>query len=68
MPTISAYKLIHDMNGGAEQVQHDMVADQRNYGWNYDAAHVTEGRMLLWCRGEGGSHRMPALRQCARGP
>lgn len=38
MPTISAYKLIHDMNGGAAQVQHDMVADQRNYGWNYDAA------------------------------
>ncbi len=32
MPTISAYKLIHDMNGGAAQVQHDMVADQRNYG------------------------------------
>ncbi len=32
MPTISAYTLIHDMNGGAAQVQHDMVADQRNYG------------------------------------
>lgn len=26
------------MDGGAAQVQHDMVADQRNYGWNYDAA------------------------------
>lgn len=38
MPTISIYKLIRDMNGGAAQVQHDMVADQRNYGWNYDAA------------------------------
>lgn len=27
-----------NMDGVAEQVQHDMVADQRNYGWNYDAA------------------------------